>query len=108
MDKRCLVVGVNDKILGDIISRLLIENDIKVHESASTMDTITNSINSGISHLIIDQNNKKLPSIYKDVFSCNSDLIIIELLNNGKSVGLYIDDVSVTLLRKIINLNASQ
>lgn len=48
---------------------------------------------------------KQLPFEYKEFLNNNNELIVIELLNNGKCSGLYVDDISETMLNKIISLN---
>jgi hypothetical protein len=104
-NQQCLVSGVNNQILGDIIKRLLIDNNINVLETPASIDQIFDEMGEDVAYLFIETSNKKLPEEYKEMFNINSNLIVIELLNNGESVCLYMDDLSEKMLDKIINLN---
>lgn len=102
--KKCLVCGVTDGILDDIVKRALHDNDIEVYDFSGEFESISNFINDQVSYLIVGKDRKQLPSEYKELLNNNNQFLIIELLNNGKSLGLYVDDINGQLLNKIINL----
>ena len=104
-DLQCLVSGINDGIFGDVINRLLNNNNIKVYECSSDVHELKNAVNDDIAYLLIGMNNKQLPSEYKELLNVNSHLIIIEVFNDGESICLYMDDISELILNKIVNLN---
>ena len=101
---QCLVSGVTNRILGDIIKRLLNDNCIKSYECSSFICDLASAVNDDVSHVIVGMGNKQLPREFKEIFNKKNDLIVIELLNNGKSLSLYMDDIDETVLKKIINI----
>ena len=109
--KQCLVCGVTDGILDGIIKCVLHGNDIEVYDcptefSSDQFNSFSNVINEQVSYLIVGKDKKQLPDEYKKILNNNNELLVIELLNNGKSLSLYVDDVNAKILNKIINLNA--
>ena len=98
----CLVSGMRDGIRGDIVKRILRHNNLKPQEC---MGALVDAIDSNVSCVIIDMDDKCLPSECEKIFKQNNELIIIEILNNGKSLSLYMDDINETALDKIININ---
>ena len=100
---QCLISGVTNGVLGDIIKRVLDDNYIKHYECSSYINELVSAVNDDISYVIVG--NRQLPKEYIEIFKKNNDLMIIELLNEGRSLGLYMDDIDEALLKKIINLN---
>lgn len=105
---RCLVCGIDDGILGEIVKRSLLEKNIKVHECNEDLDNQLESTDENYSYMIIGKDKKKLPKEYKGAFKKNNELIIVELLNNGKSLGLYMNDINEAVLNKIINIKYNE
>lgn len=104
-DMRCLICGVKDEILGEIIKRSLLENNIQVHNCDKGFDNLLNAVSDDDAYTIVGLDNKQLPDEYDDIFNKNNGLIVVELLNDGKSLGLYINDINQAVLNKIININ---
>lgn len=102
--KQCLVCGITDGILDGIIKCVLLDNQIEICDCPDGIDNILNVINDHVSYVIVGNDKKQLPVEYKELLNNNNELIVIELLNNGKSLGLYVDDISEIVLNKIINL----
>ena len=102
---QCSVCGIDNGILGEIVKRLLVENHIEVHDCAQGFDNLLNAPKNDNSYVIVGKGNKQLPVEYREVFNQNNNLIVIELLSNGKSLSLYMSDVNEVILNKIINLN---
>ena len=99
-----LVSGISDGMLGEIIKRLLNDNNIKVLENSSDLDQLIDVVTDGVDYLIIGVENNKLPNKYKEIFNLNKNLAVIELLDNGRCVAFFMDDVNEAILNKIINL----
>ena len=104
---QCFVCGVGNGILGEIIKRLLIENDIEVYDCNCGLDDLSNSTEVNDSFVIVDKTDKQLPREYQELFARNSNLIVIELLNDGRGLSLHINDINETVINKIMNLNGS-
>jgi len=105
MDQRCLINGVTNGILSDIIKNVLTNNNIRVYETSTTPDQLINQVSSKVDCIFMGKNNKGLPEEYRSIFDSNNNLIIVEILNDGKSMGLYIDDISTSMLEKIVTIN---
>jgi len=100
----CMIGGVKDGILADIIKQLLVSNEINIHEVTTGLDEISPADYADLNYLILDMTDKTLPSNYCDFFDTNRNLIVIELLNNGRSLGIYVDDVNEDDLERILKL----
>ena len=100
----CLVSGVEDAILNGVIKHLLHDNGIKAHEYSGSFGDSINVVNNDISHVIVG--NKLLPVEYREMFERNDNPVVIELLDNGKNLGLYMGDISETMLNSIIGLKS--
>jgi len=98
----CLVSGINDGILDEIFKRLFRDNNIKVIESATEENELKNLININVNYLLINKDNNKLPEEYKCIFSKNKELVLFELLDNGKSIAFYIHNIGCDELSRII------
>jgi len=108
MGLQCLISGISNGILGDIIKDVLTSNNSDVFEVDSINDDLFHELSPEINYLFVGMNNKTLPEEYKNVFSANNDLIVVEILNDGKSLGLYIDDINALVLNQIINIHDYQ
>jgi len=104
-EQRCLVCGIRDGILDEIIKRSLLENNIKVHSCDKGLDNMLEASGDDDSYMIVSLDKKQLPDKYTEIFNKNNDLIVVELLNNGKSLGLYMNDINEFVLNKIIQIN---
>lgn len=97
----CLVSGIRDGILGDIVKRLLRNNHYKARECSGS---VIDFIDKDVSCVIVGMGNKCLPVECKNIFKKNNELMVIEILNNGKSLGLYLDDINEKSLDIILNI----
>jgi len=102
---RCLVCGIRDGILDEIIKRSLLENNIQVHNCDKDLDNVLDAVCDDDSYVIVGRGQKQLPDEYTEIFNKNNELIVVELLNNGKSLGLYMNDINESVLNKIIKIN---
>ena len=102
---RCLVCGIRDGILDEIIKRSLLENNIQVHNCDKDLDNVLDAVCDDDSYVIVGRGQKQLPDEYTEIFNNNNELIVVELLNNGKSLGLYMNDINESVLNKIIKIN---
>ena len=100
----CLVSGFSDSVLGEIIKRQLRDNDVQFHECFGGYDGLVNVVNDDVSYVIVGMGDRLLPLECREIFNKNNNLIVIELLDNGKSLGLYLDNISETTLNMILNL----
>ena len=100
----CLVSGFNDSVLGEIIKRLLRDNDIKFHECSGGYDGLVDVVNDDVSYVVVGMGDRLLPLECREIFDKNNNLIIVELLDNGKSLGIYLDNISETTLNMILNI----
>lgn len=103
-----LMVNFEDGILTDIIKRIINRDNVRDIDHVYLVNDSDLDMYDDIGCLIIDCNGKELPVEYQTVTMLNEKLMIIELLNNGKSVGVYMDDVSEKLISQIINIRESQ
>ena len=102
---QCFICGVGNGILGEIIKRLFIENDIEVYDCDCGLDDLLISTEVNDSFVIVDKTDKQLPQDYQEILARNNNLIVIELLNDGRGLSLHINDINETVINKIMNLN---
>lgn len=105
MGLHCLISGISNGILGDIIKDVLNSNNFDVLEIPDSDDDQLYSLSRNADCVVMGMIDKSLPEEYKNIFNANNNLVVVEILNNGKSLGLYIDDINPTILNRVIALN---
>jgi len=103
---RCLIAGVPQIILADIVQRIVQENkNIEVVAHVSDIEDVLNKLNgSNINVLIIGMKSNNTPQIYRDIQSKFSDLLIIGLVDDGRQAIIYLDDVGCNEIVQAIKI----
>lgn len=100
-DLQCLMCGVDDGVLAGVLKRMFNDCNIEVIESIPGSDSTVSVTNDKFSCLIVGKGKTQFPEVYKNIFKQYQQLIVVEILNDGKSVRLLMDDVSS---EELINL----
>lgn len=100
---QCLISGINHKILHEIIKRILDDTNINVIETSFELNEVTNPLIADSHYVLIGRDDKNLPDEYLNMFKLNKKLAVIEILNNGKDMGLYMGDIGSNDLVGVIH-----
>ena len=95
--------GITDGILRDVIKKILDNNNIDIHECDIEKydQAIVEDCDAG--YVIVDRKNKMLPSRYRKIFETNKNMTVIELLDEGRGVAIFIDDVGEEDFKYLLN-----
>ena len=100
---KCLVSGITDGILRGVIKSILDNNNIDMHEFDIEHYDQSSVEDCDAGYVIVDMKNKKLPSRYRKIFEQNKNMTVIELLDEGRGVAIFMDDVGDEEFKYLLN-----
>jgi len=103
---RCLIANISQIVLADIVQKLAEEiDDIEVIDRISNIDDIESIVKKkSIDVLILGMKNNYLPKVCSDMLDKGSKLLVIGLVNDGRRLSVYIDNIGKNGLFKIIKI----
>ena len=101
---RCLIADISQRVLADIVQKLAEESsDIEVVDRVNSVDEIPFVIaKNPVDVIILGMKNSVLPKMYVDIMKTISNLAIVGLVDDGRQLAVYIDNVGKNDILKII------
>ena len=100
----CLIADIPQILLADIVQRITEENkSIEVVKRVSNIEDVPAILNrQDIDVLILGMKSNTFPQTYRDILNKFSDLLIVGLVDDGRLAAIYMDDIGVDEILKII------
>lgn len=111
---RCLIADIPQLVLADIVQNLAEESsDIEVVDRVNSIDDIWSVIaRTPVDVLILGMKNTVLPRMCVDVMQRFSNLAIVGLVDDGRQLAVYMDNVGssdvLRILRALRRTNEEQ
>jgi DNA-binding NarL/FixJ family response regulator len=101
---RCLIADIPQLVLADIVRNLAEESsDIEVVDSVNSIEDIWSVIaRTPVDVLILGMKNTVLPRMYVDVMQRFSNLAIVGLVDDGRQLAVYMDNVGSSDILRIL------
>ncbi len=103
---QCLIANIPQKILVEIVQKLLeADGDIKVIKHDMTVEDLPQFIDrQAVDLLIIGMKTFDLPTVCNDLLLRYSNLMILGIVEDGRRVAVYFNDVASQDLTNLVNL----
>jgi hypothetical protein len=103
---RCLIAEMPQKILVDIVQKVVEENsNIDVIESSKSIEDLSlEFLNQRINLLILGMKNLILPAACEDLLATYSNLMILGIVADGRKVAVYFNDIVSQDIVNLVNL----
>ena len=100
----CLIADIPQVVLADIVQRITEENqNIEVVKRVPNIEDVPAILSEqDIDVLILGMKSNTSLQAYRDILNNFSDLLIVGLVDDGRLVAIYMDDVGVDEMLKII------
>lgn len=101
---RCLIADIPQQLLADIVQNIAKESGlIEVVDQVSSVADIPAVIaNKPVDVLILGMKNTELPSLCVDLMNRISHLLVIGLVDDGRRLAVYLNNVGRTDILRII------
>ena len=100
----CLIADIPQVVLADIVQRITEENqNIEVVKCVPNIEDVPSVLSrQDIDVLILGMKSNIYPQSCRDILKNYSDLLIVGLVDDGRRAAIYMDDVGVDEMLKII------
>ena len=100
----CLIADIPQVVLADIVQKITEENqNIEVVERVPKIEDVPAILSrKDIDVLILGMKSNISPQICRDILNDYSDLLIVGLVDDGRQAAIYMDDIGVDEILKII------
>lgn len=107
---RCLVADVPQRMLGDIVKRVVEqEGSVEIVGSVNTVDDISLFVEKqSIDLLIVGIDSENVQFFYDGLVSILSDVMVFGLIDDGRGSLVYINDIGVEEMLGLINMYAKK
>jgi len=101
---RCLMADIPQLVLADIVQNITEESsDIEVIGRVNNIEEIPDVVsNNHVDVLILGMKNSMLPDVCLDIMNNISNLVIVGLVDDGRRLAVYLDNVGKNDVLKII------
>ncbi|WP_045826420.1 hypothetical protein [Teredinibacter turnerae] len=107
MKKNCVLAPMRSQLLQSMLREVVGEHPgyTLLESSAKTDVAAVDSPKASLVHcdvLICELNNDALPALCEDVFRHNRDTMVIALINDGRQVAVFADDVDLEFIKCLL------
>lgn len=103
---QCLIANIPQKILAEIVQKLLeADGDIEVVNHDMSIEDLPQVVDQQqINLLIVGMKTFELPTVCEELLLRYSNLMILGMVEDGRKVAAYFNDVSSQDLTNLVNL----
>jgi hypothetical protein len=103
---QCLIANIPQKILAEIVQNLLeADGDIEVLNHAMSIEDLPQVVDQQkITLLIVGMKTFDLPTVCEELLLRYSNLVILGMVEDGRKVAAYFNDVASQDLTNLVNL----
>ncbi len=103
---QCLIANIPQKILAEIVQKLLeADGDIEVVNHAMSIEDLPQVVDQQqINLLIVGMKTFDLPTVCEELLLRYSNLMILGMVEDGRKVAAYFNDVASQDLTNLVNL----
>ena len=103
---QCLIADMPQAILGDILERTAEKaGNIEVVDRISSVDQLPEALaQNSIDVLIVGMETITVPQFYSDLLHRFSNLLVVGLVDDGRSAAVFVNDISSDEITGLINL----
>jgi phosphoribosylformimino-5-aminoimidazole carboxamide ribonucleotide (ProFAR) isomerase len=102
----CLIADIPQIVLADIVQDMVEEsNDIDVIGRVNTTEEILSAVKQGsVDVLVLGMKNDATPRVCVDIMNKVSNLVVVGLVDDGRKLAVYLDDVGKSEIVNIIRM----
>ncbi len=102
----CLIADIPQIVLADIVQDMVEEsNDIDVIGRVNTTEEILSAVKQGsVDVLVLGMKNDAAPRVLVDIMNKVSNLVVVGLVDDGRKLAVYLDDVGKSEIVNIIRM----
>jgi len=103
---RCLIAGIPQVLLADIVQRIVQDNEnIEVIERVSDIDDVSAILSvQDVDVLITGMKSNHDPQRYRNIQNQFANLLIIELIDDGRHATIYVNDIGCCEIVQVIKI----
>ena len=107
---RCLIADVPQRMLSDIVNKIVgLESTIELVDNVRNVADLPLLIEQqSIDALIVGGDCRNLQQLYESVIKKHSDVLVLALLDDGRDVVVYLDDISADEILQVITSYAKR
>lgn len=103
---QCLIADIPQAILADILQRSAEQSErIEVVERVANLDDLPEALaQNSIDVLIVGMEKPAVPKVYSDLMHQFANLLVVGLIDDGRSAAVFVNDISSKQMTELITL----